>query len=366
MAPRADSADYGGILLGGAALLDTRAPAEFAHGAFPGAVNLPLMSDEERAAVGTCYKQRGQAAAMALGHELVSGALREARLRAWVDFARAHPDGYLYCFRGGLRSQIVQQWLQEAGVSYPRITGGYKAMRRFLIDALAQALAERELVLVAGATGSGKTRAVQALARAVDLEGLARHRGSAFGRLLDAQPAQIDFENALSIALLRLARDPGALLCEDEGKLIGRLALPESLRQRMVDAPLLVIDESLEPRVQVLLEDYVVDLGERYQARYGDGGASQHRARLFEDLGRIRKRLGGERVQRVAGLMAEAFDAQAAGGDIARHRDWIRLLLTDYYDPMYAYQMSRRQGRRLFTGSRAEVVAFAAEQLDRA
>jgi tRNA 2-selenouridine synthase len=131
---RVDSSDYAGLFLADTPLLDTRAPLEFARGAFPAARNLPLMSDEERAAVGSCYKQRGQDAAIALGQELVSGVIRDARITAWREFARAHPEGYLYCFRGGLRSQIVQQWLRDSGIDYPRVSGGYKAMRRFLID----------------------------------------------------------------------------------------------------------------------------------------------------------------------------------------------------------------------------------------
>lgn len=89
-------------------LMDMRAPVEFAKGAFPGVVNLPLMTDDERHKVGTCFKQQGQAAAIALGHQLVNGAVKQQRLEAWAAFAKAHPDGYLYCFRGGLRSQIVK------------------------------------------------------------------------------------------------------------------------------------------------------------------------------------------------------------------------------------------------------------------
>lgn len=360
---RADSTDYARLFLDDVPLLDTRAPAEFAHGSFPLATNLPLMTDDERAAVGTCYKQRGQAAAIALGHELVSGALRAERLAAWKAFAEAHPEGYLYCFRGGLRSQIVQQWLAEAGVHYPRVLGGYKAMRRFLLDTLEREATRAELVLVAGATGSGKTRAVTALSRAVDLEGLARHRGSAFGRLLDAQPSQIDFENALAVALLKRARQSGPVILEDEGRLIGRVSLPESLREAMAEAPLLVIDEPLPSRVQVLLEDYVLDLGERFAAAYGEEGPQRHRQRLLEDLLRIRKRLGGERQQRVAALIDTAFAEQWRSGSVEAHRAWIERLLTEYYDPMYAYQMAQRQGRRLFVGSREALIAFAEETL---
>ena len=91
-------------------LIDLRAPIEFAQGAFASAINLPLMSDEERAQVGLCYKEQGQSAAIALGHRLVSGALREARIEAWLTQIRQHPDILLYCFRGGLRSQTVQAW----------------------------------------------------------------------------------------------------------------------------------------------------------------------------------------------------------------------------------------------------------------
>jgi tRNA 2-selenouridine synthase len=360
-AGRGDTEDFRRLFLADAPLLDTRAPLEFARGAFPTATNIPLMSDEERAAVGTCYKQHGQAAAIALGHELVGGATREQRLARWCDFARRHPDGYLYCWRGGLRSQTVQDWLREAGIPYPRVVGGYKALRRFLIDTLDTCAAQLRLVLVAGATGSGKTRVIRALPRAPDLEGLARHRGSAFGRLLEPQPTQIDFENALAIALLKLAEDPGPVFLEDEGRLVGRVALPETLRQAMSHAPLLVVEEPFEARVQVLLEDYVIDLGARFDAEHADRGVALHRERLLGDLARIRKRLGGERTQQVAQLMDAAFDAQARGAGIDAHREWIRVLLRDYYDPMYEYQMAQRGGERLFRGPREALIAVARE-----
>ena len=106
-------------------LLDVRAPVEFAQGAFPSSHNIPLMNDEERARVGTCYKQEGHDAAVALGHRLVSGDIREARIDAWRRFSEAHPDGVLYCFRGGMRSRIAQQWIyEETGVLMPRVRGG--------------------------------------------------------------------------------------------------------------------------------------------------------------------------------------------------------------------------------------------------
>ena len=106
-------------------LIDTRAPSEFVRGRLPTAVNLPLMTDAEREQVGTCYKLRGQKAAIELGHQLGRGSLKAECMEAWTRFASAHPTGALYCFLGGIRYEISQQWLQESGVEYPRVKGGY-------------------------------------------------------------------------------------------------------------------------------------------------------------------------------------------------------------------------------------------------
>ena len=362
---RADTIDdYRRLFLEDVPLLDTRAPAEFSHGAFPGASSLPLMSDDERARVGTCYKQHGQAAALELGHTLVQGSVKAERVAAWLAFTRAHPEGCLYCFRGGLRSQIVQQWLREAGTHYPRVAGGYKAMRQFLLAELARCTAEGRFVLVSGRTGSGKTRVIQAIARSVDLEGLANHRGSTFGALLSPQPSQIDFENRVAIALMKcLAADDAPIFLEDEGRLIGRLALPQCLRERMQDAPLLELVVPFEERVDVILEDYILGLGRLFRERHGDPALRRHRERLQADLARTRKRLGGERYQRVSALMDAAFDAQDATGETTRHREWIGLLLRDYYDPMYDYQMRQRLGQRLTAGDRQAIIAAASGEL---
>jgi tRNA 2-selenouridine synthase len=357
---RPDTDDYRTLFLGDVPMMDMRAPAEFAHGAFPQAASLPLMSDDERARVGICYKERGQQAAIELGHQLVAGEVKASRMAAWSDFARRHPEGYLYCFRGGLRSRTVQQWLREAGIDYPLVLGGYKAMRRYLLEEMSRSLEMAELVLISGKTGTGKTRVVQALPRAVDLEGLAGHRGSTFGELPQPQPAQIDFENALSIALLKLlAQGERRVFVEDEGRLIGRIYLPEVLRDRMKDAPLLVVEQSLEDRIDVVVQDYVIDLGRRYLELHGDEGPRLHAEKMQSDLYRIRKRLGGQRHAQVGELMTEAFVRQRDQGDLQGHRLWIAALLEKYYDPMYEYQLSRRGGRQLFRGDRDAVVAHA-------
>jgi tRNA 2-selenouridine synthase len=361
MAHRADSDDYRCLLLSDTPMMDMRAPTEFSQGAFPSAHSLPLMTDIEREEVGTCYKQHGQQAAIELGHTLVAGAVREQRLQDWSAFARNYPDGYLYCFRGGLRSQTVQQWLRDAGIDYPLIKGGYKAMRQFLLQELERSVAAADLILIAGKTGTGKTRVIDQLSAAADLEGLAHHRGSTFGQLLEPQPSQIDFENALSIALMKLLDRSGKrLFLEDEGHLIGRCALPKVLLERMKMAPMLVVEQTLAERIAVVIDDYVIDLGARFQSAFAEQGPQKHQEKLREDLLRIRKRLGGERHQEVTTMLDAAFDLQQQTGDVCGHEQWISALLSTYYDPMYEYQLGKRAGQILFTGTADEVVARAA------
>lgn len=360
MQQRPDTTDFKQLFLNDTPLLDTRAPTEFDKGAFPHAINLPLMSDDERHQIGLCYKQRGQKAAIALGHKLVSGAERKRRIQLWSDFAKRHPQGYLYCFRGGLRSQTVQHWLAQEGIDYPLITGGYKAMRQFLLQELARTISETELVLISGTTGTGKTRVIEALNNSVDLEGLAHHRGSTFGHLLIPQPSQINFENTLSIALMKqLASGFSRIYLEDEGRMIGSLSLPEPLRDAMSVAPMLVIEESLDSRADVLVEDYIIDLGQRFARRYPEDGSRRHRDTLHNALARVRKRLGGERYLSISADLDTGFKEQQQHNSLRAHHYWIRRLLEEYYDPMYHYQMSRREGKVIAQDNRAAIVDIA-------
>jgi len=340
-------------------LFDTRAPVEFHQGAFPTALSLPLMDDAERAQVGTCYKQHGQQAAIELGHRLVQGELKARRVAAWKAFAEAHPGGYLYCFRGGLRSRITQQWLAEAGIDYPFVEGGYKAMRRFLITLIEEQAAARPLVILGGRTGTGKTKVIDRVEACVDLEGLAHHRGSSFGRRVREQPSQIDFENALAIALLKKREScPGALLLEDESRLIGRLSLPHSLNDAMAQAPLVLLEVPLAQRIDTVVEDYVVDLSAEYRAEFGaEEGERRYATYMLESLDRIHKRLGAERHAAIGALMRAALAAQAQG-DLSLHRRWIEQLLVQYYDPMYDYQLSKKRERVLFRGDREAICGW--------
>lgn len=361
---RDDTADYRELFMSGVPLMDTRAPIEFSKGAFPGAVNLPLMSDAEREAVGTCYKNQGQEAAIALGHRLVCGEVKAQRVEAWAGFARAHPDGYLYCFRGGLRSRIAQQWLEAAtGIRYPRIMGGYKAMRGFLLGELEDAVARCRFIVLGGMTGTGKTEVLRSLPNGIDLEGHAHHRGSSFGRHAVAQPTQIDFENRLAIDFLRKrAAGHDTFVLEDEGRYIGSCSLPLALSQTMPACPVVWLEDSLQNRVDRILRDYVVDLLAEFVALHGEEtGFARFAKRLRESLDRIARRLGDARHRQIGGLMDAALDAQARLGDVALHRQWIERLLVDYYDPMYAYQSQLKRPRVEFSGPRDVVIEYLAE-----
>jgi len=360
---RDNTADYRDIFLNDLPMMDARAPVEFSKGAFPGVLNLPLMDDSERQRVGTCYKQHGQDAAIALGHQLVSGQVKAERVAAWAAFAKANPHGYLYCFRGGLRSQITQQWLAEAGIDYPRVIGGYKAMRTFLLDTTQHAVDECDFVILGGLTGTGKTDVLVQLDNSLDLEGHANHRGSSFGKRASGQPAQIDFENRLAIDLLKQrARGTEQFVLEDEGRMVGSCTVPLALYQGMQQYTLVWLEDAFEDRVERILRDYVVNLCAEFTALHGEEeGFRLYAERLLQSLSNIQKRLGGERYQRLLAIMQTALDEQRSGA-VALHRDWIAGLLREYYDPMYAYQRESKASRIEFAGDQATVIAYLTER----
>lgn len=344
---------YRDIFVAGKPLIDLRAPIEFNRGAFPSSVNLPLMVDKEREKVGTCYKQQGQQAAIALGHSLVHGAVKQQRIDAWLGFLAAQPEAYLYCFRGGLRSQLTQQWLKEAGAVVPYVQGGYKGMRQYLIGVIDAVPSQQRLLSLSGMTGSGKTDFLIQRKEAVDLEGIANHRGSSFGKNIDPQPTQINFENQLAIALLRhQLGNHACLLLEDESFLIGRSALPQSFYNAMQTADILVLEEADDIRLNRLLNEYVHKMHQGFVERLGmEAGFDTFSQYLLQSLTSIRKRLGGKQYQELQDIMQQALSQQLNQNQTSQHLAWISLLLQKYYDPMYEYQLEKKAQRVLFRGN---------------
>ncbi len=330
------------------AILDVRAPSEFKRGSFPHAVNLPILTDEERRLVGITYKKDGHQAAVALGHQLVCGETKLVRVAAWSEFVLANPDALICCWRGGMRSALAAQWLHEAGHDCERVPGGFKAIRRAGLKLFDQIAEHSEWLIVGGLTGSGKTRVIQELDDAIDLERAANHRGSSFGARNSPQPTQVSFENVLAVEFARrrdVKRSAPRFVVEDEGRTIGRLALPEVLVQKMRRSPLVVIRAPLETRVTHIVADYI-------DAPLAEGSTlDELHSRYRDALRRLTRRLGDQRWRHIDRQMETAFSCND-------HRPWIRSLLTDYYDATYSYQLAQKSDRVIFRGTADEVIAF--------
>ncbi|GJM14002.1 MAG: tRNA 2-selenouridine synthase [Pseudohongiella sp.] len=342
-------------------LIDVRAPVEFERGAFPNAVNLPLLLDDERHEVGIKYRQGGKEAAVSLGEELVSGESKQERLNKWLQFLKANPSAALYCFRGGLRSQTTQQWMANSGADIPLIEGGYKALRRFLINTIETVTADAQFMIIGGKTGSAKTHLLNDLNFSIDLEGLANHRGSAFGRRIAGQPSQIDFENRLGIALLKAPfEDAQQLFLEDESRAIGSLSIPKEFYDKMTNSPIAMLEESLEARVETIYKDYIYSNFEDFFSADANAAQANFSEFLLGSLQRIKRRLGSEKHAELHSTMEQALNHNDPAEAEALHRHWIQRLLSEYYDPMYEYQMNKKLSRVVYRGTREEFLAWAA------
>ena len=353
--------DLASLFLNDVPMLDVRAPVEFEQGAFPNSINIPLMTDDEREAVGIRYKEQGQDAAILLGAELVTEEGRIQRKKQWADFFEDNPQGVLYCFRGGLRSQISQQWIvDQTGTDYSRVHGGYKAMRRFLIESIERISNEIPIVILGGRTGSGKTRVLKRLENSIDLEGLANHRGSAFGPTATPQPTQINFENALAIELLKQeAAGRKVLIIEDEARNVGSLGVPQALYDAMQKSPIVKLEVSQEERNQVSIEEYIVDTRSHFDSIYGEEeGAIKLSEHLLNSLSKIQKRLGAVRYEEAKHQMESATKEFLSTDSLAGFIPVVKTLLVDYYDPMYDYQFEKKTERVCFNGGIEDVYDF--------
>ncbi len=337
-------------------IIDTRAPIEFEKGSFPNAVNMPLMFDEERKEVGTCYKNHGKDKALELGHKLVSGEKKKERVKMWVDFAKKHPNGAIFCFRGGLRSQIAQKWIYEnSQISFPKIVGGYKKLRNFLIENIESSTLRKKFIVVGGQTGCGKTILINEIDKSIDLEGIANHRGSAFGNMTSPQPTQINFENKLSIELIKSSE---SIVLEDEGANIGSVQIPKNFFNKMSLSPLVLLEAAIEERIKISLEDYVENMLKRYM-NLDPLTASNNFSNYWEQsLDKIQKRIGLKRYHDLKNDLNLALGNFLNNNDNSHFIGIIEKLLTEYYDPMYSYQISKKKDRIIFSGNFQEVKEF--------
>ena len=342
-------------------LIDIRAPIEFADGSFPIALNHPLMTNEERHQIGICYKDKGQESAIKLGYELVKGPLKEQRIGNWLNFVNKHPSGALYCFRGGLRSKIAQEWIYEqSGISFPRIKGGYKALRSFLIDEMSRITNEKRLLVLGGQTGCGKTLLLNELDNSIDLEGFANHRGSAFGNDVTPQPRQIDFENKLTIELIK-KEIFNVFLIEDEGNNIGMIHIPDVIKNKARQSDIIILSASLEERLSISLKSYVIDMNQKFRDLHGEFGFEKYSNYWLNSLSKIQKRLGGDRYKILLKQLNLALINHQKNEDLSDYMPLIESLLVDYYDPMYNYQIEQKKQRIVFKGDYKEVTSYLKE-----
>lgn len=348
--------DFKSIVLNKTPLLDVRAPIEFKKGAFLNTVNLPIMNDEERHLVGICYKNQGNKKAIELGHALVNADIKEKRVASWIDFIDANPSALLYCFRGGQRSKIAQEWLHVRGREIVRLRGGYKAFRTYLINEIKESTEHFKPIILGGRTGSGKTIVLKEMKNSIDLEGLANHRGSSFGSKLNPQPMQIDFENNLAYELIQKIEDGfKTLVFEDEGKHIGNAFMPDNLISTTLNAPLIILDTLIEERVEITLDEYVIQAQEAYIKAGFDSALDEWSRNIQNAMSRIIRRLGDEKYKKVSAIFESALNEQKRGGSYDGYREWVKFLLEEYYDPMYDYQIQKRSYMVAFRGDSQEV-----------
>jgi tRNA 2-selenouridine synthase len=318
-------------------VLDVRSPGEYEQGHIPGAISLPLFTNDERASVGTCYKQQGRDRAVELGFELAGP--KCASFVKQVKELAADRQVRVHCWRGGMRSEAMGWILSMAGLEVAVLVGGYKAFRHW---ALSQFALPRPIVILGGMTGMGKTEILAALsdrgAQVLDLEKLANHRGSSYGHLgLPQQPSTEQFENLIAMQWADFAASQPVWI-EAESKRIGSCRLPESLFQQMERSPVIEVIRPRAERLQSLVELY---------------GAADRQA-LITATERIRKRLGGLRTQTAVNYIQQ--------GQLPAACD----LILDYYDKTYSYDLQRRDVPRYtvdITGLTAE--SSASRLLDR-
>ncbi len=301
------------FLASDAPCFDVRSPQEFLHARLPGAISLPLFTNEERALVGTAYKKQGKEAAIRLGVKLVG-----PKLSAMLDKA----DGYgksarVYCWRGGMRSGFIRYFLDFAGISTVQLKGGYKAYRRLCLSVLRKPY---RLFVLGGFTGCGKTEVLQALAKqqtqTVDLEALACHRGSVYGELLDSsQPSIEQFENELAYTLYRFNQEVPVWV-EDESRLIGRCQIPTPFFDAMRQATLVVMNSSLDLRIHRILDLY----------------SKFSKEQLMLATQKLAKRLGGQNTKLVLSYIEQGSLVDAI------------VLLLEYYDKAYEYAITKHKG----------------------
>ena len=327
--------------------IDVRSPAEFNQGSIPLSINIPILNDMEREIVGKAFKSSGQETAKKIGHQLVSGKIKNDRVNEWKKFIEVNPTSWLYCARGGLRSEIAQSWLKDIGLIIDRVDGGFKSIRNFCLEVFEHINEDnKDWLVLAGRTGSDKTGMINKLKNSIDLEGLANHRGSAFGARSTKQPSPVNFENFLTFEYLY--HESNKLVLEDESRTIGRLVIPSKFYDKMKKSKICIVEVPIEERVENIFNGYVASHLEN------DKNILLAKERFLANLDKIKKRLGASSHLIIKKKIQEAF----SNYDHNAHFDWIEKLIVSYYDNMYDYQLNKKIDRCIFKGNTLECLEY--------
>jgi tRNA 2-selenouridine synthase len=295
-------------------IIDVRSPIEYFKGHIPCAINVPLFEDTERAEIGTMYKQQGKETAVTRGLEIVS-----PKMVQFVTQVKSLAQGrkiFVYCFRGGMRSNSFAWLMNTSGLEARILTGGYKAYRNYVLNYFSKKF---KLVLLGGSTGSGKTNVLKYLSnfgiQSIDLEAIAHHKGSAFGSINEVRqnPQQV-FEHQLFDAFQNL-NDAQLIVLEDESQTIGYNKIPHPLWLQMKQATIIKLDIPFELRVQKLVEDY----------------STTDIMSLKECVHKISEKLGGDNAK----LCLQYLD-EGNLEDVARRA-------LQYYDKAYSYLYNHKK-----------------------
>ena len=331
-------------------VIDVRSEGEYQKAHFENTLNIPILSDIHRHDVGLIYKTEGSEAAKALGHKLVSGNYKDRMIQQWCESIKRHPQqpALIFCWRGGLRSRIAQDWVYQNGLEVVRVDSGYKGLRHEALKVIENPV---PFVILSGMTGSGKTRLIHKLRRCVDLEVLANHRGSAFGAHFGtSQPQQATFENKLAQSLYLVADNT---VLEDESPNIGRCHLPDMFYAQMIQAPMVMIETPVRIRALEIFKEYIQEPCA--------GGMPLHELEnsFAKNVERIRNKLGGLACDNIKNVLNQSFQSDGMDeGNTDAYLDWIERLLTHYYDKLYLHSLSLKSRKILYKGSWQDCLDF--------
>jgi len=296
-------------------IYDVRAPCEFKEGSIPTSFSLPLFSDQERHEVGLTYKQKGKKEAIALGLSFVG-----PRLASFASVFMAHEVVRILCFRGGMRSSSMAWLASLSGCRVIRLEKGYKLYRHWVLQLINTPF---QALVFSGPTGSGKTELLRLLQEkgepVLDLEALARHRGSVFGGFEEyEQPTQENFENEVAHALYPLLKKP-YICVEAESRTIGKKNLSSGVYTSIHSSPCLFVECSFEERLQRVVADY----------------GTKPEAILVQAVRKLERRLGGKRTSDIISFLSSGRILEAAS------------LLLEYYDTTYEHCLRNHTGARI-------------------